>query len=287
MDPYAIHDRPGGYERLRALARMAQAPTAALLERAGVGPGMRCLDLGCGGGAVTLELARMVGPDGRVTGIDADAAVLELGRADAAREGYANVEFVAGDVLDALDSASFDIVCCRLLLHHVSRPAELLRRMWDAVAPGGAIVVEDADFDGLFCDPPNDGFELFRQLYPRVVARLGGDAAVGRKLHRYFLDAGIPAPRMSVLQRADVDGEAKRLALWTLEATAEASRAEGLASAEAIDAAVASLAEFTSREGTLISQPRLFQLWSRRDHGTPGDGSSLPISSGGSGPSPS
>jgi ubiquinone/menaquinone biosynthesis C-methylase UbiE len=264
VEPYAIHDRPGDYERLQALARMGRAETVGLLARAGVGPGMRCLDLGCGAGAVTLELARMVGPDGHVTGVDADAAVLDVARADAAREGLANVEFLVGDVLEVADSSAFDVVSCRLLLHHVSRPVELLRRMWAAVAPGGAIAVEDADFDGLFCDPPNDGFEFYRRLYAQVVARRGGDASVGRKLHRYFVAAGIPDPRMSVLQRADVEGEAKRLALWTLEATAEASRAEGLASAEEIDSAVASLASFTAQAGTLISQPRRFQLWSRR-----------------------
>jgi ubiquinone/menaquinone biosynthesis C-methylase UbiE len=61
---------------------------------------MRCLDLGCGGGAVTLELARMVGPNGHVTGIDADDVVLDLGRADAAQQGLANVEFQVADVYD-------------------------------------------------------------------------------------------------------------------------------------------------------------------------------------------
>jgi predicted O-methyltransferase YrrM len=41
--------------------------------------------------------------------------------------------------------------------------------MWEAVRPGGVIAVEDADFDGLFCDPPNDGFDFYRRMVPRVV----------------------------------------------------------------------------------------------------------------------
>ena len=69
---------------------------------------------------------------------------------------------------------------------------------------------------------------------------------------------------MAVVQRVDVDGEAKSLALWTLEAISEACQAEGLASAHEIATAVDSLATFTAQHGTLISQPRLFGLWSRR-----------------------
>jgi SAM-dependent methyltransferase len=190
--------------------------------------------------------------------------VLARARAEAARRGQANVEFRAADVFGVAETRAFDVACCRLLLHHVDRPVELLRRMWSALLPGGVIVVEDADFDGLFCDPPNDGFEFYRRTYSRVVANRGGDASVGRKLHRYFVDAGIAPPRMTILQRADVDGEAKSLALWTLEATAQASRDEGLATEQEIAAALDSLATFTAQPGTLISQPRLFQLWSRR-----------------------
>jgi ubiquinone/menaquinone biosynthesis C-methylase UbiE len=264
VEPYAIHDAPGGYERLAVLARTWRADTLGLLERAGVGSGMRCLDLGCGAGAVALELARIVGPEGRVIGIDADERVLDLARGEAARQGITHVAFHVGDVFDTGDGSAFDVVYCRLLVHHVSRPVELLQRMWAAVGPGGRIVVQDADFDGLFCDPPNAGFEFYRHMYPRIVAQRGGDATAGRKLHRYFAEAGIPAPQMTVVQRVHVDGEAKSLAIWTLEATFEACRAEGLASAQEIAAAVRSLATFTAQPGTLISQPRLFQLWSRR-----------------------
>jgi ubiquinone/menaquinone biosynthesis C-methylase UbiE len=100
VEPYAIRDAPGGYERLSVLARTWRADTVGLLERAGVGSGMRCLDLGCGGGAVALELARIVGPEGHVTGIDADERVLDLARADAARQGLTHVAFRVADVFD-------------------------------------------------------------------------------------------------------------------------------------------------------------------------------------------
>ena len=70
MEPYVIRGGKEGYERLLLLARERWPTTAALFERAGVSPGMRCIDLGCGSGSVTLEIARLIAPGGYVTGVD-------------------------------------------------------------------------------------------------------------------------------------------------------------------------------------------------------------------------
>ena len=69
-----------GYERLLVLARERWPDTAALFDRAGLAPGMHCVDLGCGGGQVTLEMARLVAPGGSVTGVDMDEVKLDLAR---------------------------------------------------------------------------------------------------------------------------------------------------------------------------------------------------------------
>ena len=225
---------------------------------------MRCVDLGCGGGEVTFEIARLVGAEGHVTGVDMDEVKLSLGRESSAQRGCRNVEFRGGNVTEWEEPAGYDLVYCRFLLQHLSRPVDLLRRMWAAVAPSGAIVVEDADFTGLFCHPPNHGFAFYARVYPRVLQQRGGDAAIGRKLYRYFLDAGIPDPNLKLVQRADAIGEAKTLSLSTLEATAEAIVEEGLASTEEVNAAIDDLAAFTADEGTVVGDPRVFQLWCSR-----------------------
>jgi ubiquinone/menaquinone biosynthesis C-methylase UbiE len=225
---------------------------------------MRCLDLGCGGGEVTFEIARLVGAQGHVTGVDMDEVKLSLARATATERGLTNVAFRADNVNDWEEPARYDLVYSRFLLQHLSRPVELLRRMWAAVTPGGAIVVEDADFDGLFCHPPNDGFDLYARLYPRVLERRGGDAAIGRKLYRHFLEAGIPEPDLRLVQRVDAVGEGKTLSLSTLEATAEAIVEEGLASIDEVDTALADLTAFTADPGTVVGDPRVFQLWRSR-----------------------
>ena len=95
--------------------------------------GMRCLDLGCGGGEVTFDLALLAGPAGSVTGVDMDADKLALARKSAQERGIANVGFRSGNVNDWDEPDTYDFVYCRFLLQHLARPVDLLRRMWAAV----------------------------------------------------------------------------------------------------------------------------------------------------------
>ncbi len=160
-----------GYERLELLARIRRPDTAELFRTAGIRPGMRCLDLGCGGGEVTFDLARLVWPTGSVVGIDMDESLLALARLAIPAQGVSNVEFVAADVTGWDDPDAYDVVYSRFLLQHLSSPVDMLRRMWRAVRAGGVIAVEDADFDGLCCDPDNSGFGFYQTMYPRVCPR--------------------------------------------------------------------------------------------------------------------
>src|SRR5215213_1066923 len=98
---YVIRGGIAGRERLRILARTLHAGTSALFDRLGVGAGLQCLDVGCGGGDVTLELERRAGPRGRVLGVDIDVAKLDLARQEAAEQGITNVEFRPIDIRTA------------------------------------------------------------------------------------------------------------------------------------------------------------------------------------------
>jgi ubiquinone/menaquinone biosynthesis C-methylase UbiE len=261
---YVIRGGEAGYDRLALLARTRWPDTAALLGRAGLAPGMRCVDLGCGGGQVTLEIARLVGPHGSVVGVDMDEIKLDLARQAAAAAGLANVEFRQLNVQDWDEPASYAAVYCRFLLQHLSDPVGLLGRMWAAVRPRGVLIVEDADFDGWCCDPPNEGFDFFLHAYCEVLRRRGGDPAFGRKLYGGFLAAGIPHPEVLVVQPVWTDEEGKTLPWSTLEATAEAIIADRVASHDEVTAALTNLGQFTADPRTLISGPRVFQLWSSR-----------------------
>src|SRR5579859_4146665 len=207
MERYVIRGGQAGYERLQLLARVHWPNTRAHLERAGLAAGMRCIDVGCGGGEVTIEIAKLIAPDGSVIGIDMDDVKLDLARAAAVDRGLTNIEFRALNIHEWNEPDAYDAVFCRFVLHHLRHPVDILRRMWAAVRPGGAIIVEDADFDGWCCYPPNDGFDFFLRAYNQALARWGGDHALGRKLYSYFLEAGIPHSHVAVVQPLYVAGD--------------------------------------------------------------------------------
>ena len=263
MTGYVIKGGKPGYDRLALLARERWPDTAALLGRAGVSAGMRCADIGCGGGAVTLEIARLVAPDGMAVGVDMDEVKVGLARQTAAEAGLDNAEFRVLDVTDWDEPGSYDAVYSRFLLQHLSDPAALIDRMWAAVRDGGVLIAEDVDFAGWCCDPADEGFELFLDAYRRVLERRGGDDVIGRRLYRYFLAAGIPDPQVRLVQPVYA-GEARMLAWSTLEATADAVIAEGIATADELADALASLRRLADDAGALICGPRVFQVWSRR-----------------------
>jgi ubiquinone/menaquinone biosynthesis C-methylase UbiE len=264
VERYTLRGGQWGYDRMKLLARAKRDDTLELLRLAGIRPGMRCLDLGCGGGEGTFDLAAAAGPAGWVTGVDMDAEKLELARASAGERGIGNVDFRAGNVNDFDEPGAYDLVYCRFLLQHLARPVDLLRRMWAAVRPGGVIAVEDADFDGLFCDPASGGFDFYQAMYQRVCRHHGGDAAIGRKLYRYFAQAGIPRAEVRLAQGLAVTEDLKALAVLTLEAIADSITGAGLAGPDEVAAALADLRAFAAAPGTLIGDPRTFQVWARR-----------------------
>ena len=128
---YLIRGGLEGRERLRVLGRVMRPTTVPLLERAGVAAGMRVLDVGCGGGDVTFDLASLVGLTGSATGLDVDETKIGLARADAEQVGVTNVEFRVGDLTAGLGEEECDAIYARFVLTHLQDPVtgvELMRR---------------------------------------------------------------------------------------------------------------------------------------------------------------
>jgi 2-polyprenyl-3-methyl-5-hydroxy-6-metoxy-1,4-benzoquinol methylase len=113
MTSYVIRSGEEGKAWLRIVAHALWPWTLDLLNRAGLKPGMACLDIGCGGGDVTLAMARLVGSSGRATGIDMDNTKVALAQQDAEHEQLTNVVFrpLAIDQLE--DTAQYDLVYAR------------------------------------------------------------------------------------------------------------------------------------------------------------------------------
>jgi SAM-dependent methyltransferase len=261
---YVIRGGEEGRARLSVIGEALAASTAALLESADLGAGMRCLDLGCGGGDVTLMMARAVGPGGHVVGIDMDAVKVRLAQQDARNHGLGHVEFRTGDAA-ALDANSeYDLVYARLLLTHLNDPEATLRRMIAAVEPGGVVVVEDLEHSAVFAYPKCPALDRYVGLYNDLACRRGGDPDIGPKLPGLLRRCGLDDIHLCLTQPVFLDGPAKRIHNVTLENVKESLLATGVATAIQITSLAAELETYADTPGTIVAFPRIFQLHGRR-----------------------
>jgi len=260
---YVLRGGNQGAERLRLLAAVKWPTTKTLLERAGLRSGLRCLDVGCGIGTVTVRMAEAVLPEGRVTGLDFDAHCIELARAAAQQLGL-DVEFKTGCASNLSDSAHYDLVFGRFLLTHLAEPESALRGMVRAARPGGTVVVEDIQFTGHFSHPACPAFDRYVTLYQDVVRKRGGDPNIGPRLLGMCRDAGLADVQFEVIQPTYGHGQGKQMAGVTMEHIREAVVAAGLASHEEVTQIVNELTAFADDPQTLLSLPRIFQVWGRR-----------------------
>lgn len=258
---YIIRGGVEGRERLRILSRVMRPTTLPLLERAGLRAGMVCLEVGCGGGDLAFDMARITGPKGNVLGTDIDQTKIELARQEAAAQQLTNVEFRLADITRDEPEGKYDLIHARFVLTHLHHPAEALIRMREALKPGGVLVVEDIDFRGYFCYPESAAVRRYVELYTQTAARRGCDANIGPSLPGMLTDAGFQNVQMNVVQPAGTTGEVKLISPLTMQNIGEAVVAEGLASQTEVDQLVAELYEFTNTPGTVGCMPRVVEAW--------------------------
>jgi SAM-dependent methyltransferase len=151
-------------------------------------PGDRVLDVGCGPGTITADLAALAD---RVTAVEVTADALDLARAEIDRRGVGNVDFAVTDVhaLDLPDDA-FDVVHAHQVLQHVADPVQALREMRRVCRPGGIVAVRDSDYAAFTWYPELPGLADWQSLYRRTARANGGEPDAGRRLLSWARAAG-------------------------------------------------------------------------------------------------
>lgn len=260
---YVIQGGAQGRERLRILAGVMGAQTRALLDAVGIPSGASCLDVGCGGGDVSIELARRVGASGRVTGVDLDETKIQIAREEAEQHGLTQVSFDVRDVTAWEPDAQFDVVYARFLLTHLSHPGPLVAAFRRHLRPGGVVIVEDIDFRGHFAEPECPALTRFVELYSASVRRRGADPNIGPRLPALLRDGGFADVHLRLAHPVAMQGGIKLLTCITLESIADAVVKDGLITDAELRKTIDELRAFAADPHTVLGGPRVFQAWSR------------------------
>jgi SAM-dependent methyltransferase len=233
------------------------------LLQAGIQPGMRIADLGCGVGMVTGLIAELVGPSGQVVGVDFSGAQITQAR-EQLSSSFSNVSFVEASAVDTgLTHGSFDMVYCRFLLIHLTDPEKALREMYNLLKPGGVIVCEDGDLTSAGSEPYSS-LNAFAELWGRLGPVWGVDYTLGRKLFQMVLAAGFEEPDITFNQPVAARGENKRFLELSVAEAGPAFVEAGLITKTELDRTLAEMRKIAEDESVLAMMPRMSQVWARK-----------------------
>jgi ubiquinone/menaquinone biosynthesis C-methylase UbiE len=179
----------GHHESVLRSHRWRTAENSAAFLLGHLAPGMTLLDVGCGPGTITADLATRL-EEGTVIGIDLSEEVVALARQQLASSG-ADLSFRTGDVysLDFVD-ATFDVVYMHQVLQHLSRPVEALAELRRVLKPEGLLAVRDADFGAFAWYPADPSLNRWMDVYHQLTSRNRAQADAGRHLKAWVHAAG-------------------------------------------------------------------------------------------------
>ncbi len=254
-------------QRLLLQGRLYNDYTEHALRLAGLRPGMRVLDVGCGPGDVSFIAARLVGPTGSVLGVDAAPEMIELARARAAEQGLSAVRFTQAAV-DAIGlDEPVDAVVGRLILMHLPDPAATVAHLSSFVRSGGVIAFAENDITGARSTPDIPLFGHVTAGIARAFEAMGLSPRFGTTLHTVFADAGLGAPQLTlgtpIGTAADTDILAYAAEVWRLVSPLAEQMGFAIEELGDIDDFVPLFREEALAADALITMPPLITAWAR------------------------
>jgi SAM-dependent methyltransferase len=185
MPEYSLpHQLSGERQRLALMSSLLDPIELAYITKLGVGPGWRCLELGCGNGSISQALAEQVAPTGQVVASDIDISYLGSLRASC-------LEVRRIDVFrDELEEGAYDFVVARALLHHLTPAHKALERMVDAVKPGGVLLSIEPEMTPCTLTEP-DSIRSFWKGWLKWSAENKIDYFIGRKIPAWLDSLGL------------------------------------------------------------------------------------------------
>ena len=226
-------------------------------------PGLSVLDVGCGPGTITADLALLVAP-GEVVGIDASSEVVEQAARSAEGSGLANLRFEVGDLFAlAYPDASFDVVHLHQVLQHLGDPVAALVALRRVLGAGGVLAARDSDYSAFTWAPADRALDRWLELYLAVTERNGHDACIGPRLMGHALEAGFGSVEVSssTWTYADPDARAWWGGLWAdrvrYSRFGEQAVTYGLSSTEELDSIAAAWLRWASASDAVFVVPHV------------------------------
>lgn len=241
--------------RLEFQAKIFEPEITRELELMGLKKGMRVLDAGCGTGAITRMIARMVAP-GEVHGRDIDPVFIEAAKKFAEEEDFTNIQFDLGNIDNLeFDDDSFDAAYCRLVLMHVKDPVVSVGELRRVTTSGGLIAASDNDDGGVIVYPPIPAAMKAWSKYGEHARTRGEDRYVGRKLFSIFSQAGLRTIEIVPIPQPVTQQDPNLLALFAavpkqiVEADKEALISKGYLSPREYEEGMKEIQQFPAHPG--------------------------------------
>jgi SAM-dependent methyltransferase len=185
MSEYVLpHGLTGEEQRLARMSALLDPVENAWIDRLGVCPGSRCLELGCGNGSISRALAGRVAPNGHVVASDIDIAYIANLQAPCLEIRRINV------LEDSIEEGSYDFVVARALLHHLTPARKALDRMAAALKPGGLLLSIEPDMLPCTVSEPESMY-AFWQGWLGWSAKAGIDYFIGHKISAWLDSLGL------------------------------------------------------------------------------------------------
>ena len=194
---YLLGNTDREHERLIRQAARLLPITESFFREVGITCGQRILDVGSGVGDVAILLARLVGAGGKVVGIDRDPKSIRRATARVIEANLKNVEFVESDIAQCDIEGPFDAIVGRYVLQFLPEPAATLRHLMRHLRTGGTVAFLEGSWEPfVLLSRHLPLWSTGVRLLQEVSTHFGVNLEMGLDLHRVFLDAGLPAPKM-------------------------------------------------------------------------------------------
>lgn len=268
---YVCGHGPGELARLESQGAFFEEITRHFLGAAGLAPGMRVLDLGCGAGDVSLLAAELVGATGWVLGVDRASAAVETARSRAQAHGFTHLEFRQADLAGLTLRSPVDAVVGRFVLMHQADPARTLGETARLLGPRGLVAILESHLAacvaGVHSHPHAPTYDRTLRWMVEVIQAAGAHPDMGLRLRQTFLDARLPSPHLWMQARVEGGPDAAIYRYTAESVRSMLSLAERLGVARLaigeVDELERQLREEVAASGGVLTSPLVVGAWCR------------------------